>query len=250
MDIEQLEQLVAVVVTAGLVAGNFLMFTPWRDGEDPRRGHPESLIPNLIRSHRAVGMTPDRTTTQLGTAQSIQRIRFKTESIDPDRSGSKRLCSATKNWTCLTRRTGRQFGTDIEAMKTNGRQHSLVESVLDLSTRRTTRCFTAEATFDQLRHPQLPRSLPIDCIGWSHINHHDEKPHPSSSSLLGEVRLKPLVQPTRAPEHNNSSQRRAMAIDDVCRKISRTKPTPALVLKCRNASFTIDQRMGIMAATA
>ena len=64
MDIEQLEQLVAVVVTAGLVAGNFLMFTPWRDGEDPRRGHPESLIPHLIRSHRAVGLTPDKTTTQ------------------------------------------------------------------------------------------------------------------------------------------------------------------------------------------
>ena len=64
MDIEQLEQLVAVIVTAGLVAGNFLMFTPWRDGEDPRRGHPESLIPHHIRSHRAIGLTSDRTTTQ------------------------------------------------------------------------------------------------------------------------------------------------------------------------------------------
>ena len=54
MDIEQLEQLVAVVVTAGLVAGNFLMFTPWRDGEDPRRGHPESLIPqHTVSSHRS-----------------------------------------------------------------------------------------------------------------------------------------------------------------------------------------------------
>ena len=44
MDIEQLEQLAAVIVTAGLVAGNFLLFTPWRDGKDPRRHHPESLI--------------------------------------------------------------------------------------------------------------------------------------------------------------------------------------------------------------
>ena len=30
--IETLEQLAAVVVTAGLVIGNFLMFTPWRMG--------------------------------------------------------------------------------------------------------------------------------------------------------------------------------------------------------------------------
>ena len=37
MDIEQLEQLAAVIVTAGLVAGNFLLFTPWRNGEDPRQ---------------------------------------------------------------------------------------------------------------------------------------------------------------------------------------------------------------------
>ena len=40
MDIEQLEQLAAVIVTAGLVAGNFLMFTPWRDGQDPRKHRP------------------------------------------------------------------------------------------------------------------------------------------------------------------------------------------------------------------
>ena len=36
MDVERLEQLAAVIVTAGLVAGNFLLFTPWRDGQDPR----------------------------------------------------------------------------------------------------------------------------------------------------------------------------------------------------------------------
>ena len=33
---ETIEQLAAVIVTAGLVAGNFLLFTPWRDGVDPR----------------------------------------------------------------------------------------------------------------------------------------------------------------------------------------------------------------------
>ena len=45
MEIEQLEQIAAVIVTAGLVAGNFLMFTPWRNGEDPRQRQPQSLIP-------------------------------------------------------------------------------------------------------------------------------------------------------------------------------------------------------------
>ena len=45
MDVERLEQLAAVIVTAGLVAGNFLLFTPWRDGHDPRQQRPESSTP-------------------------------------------------------------------------------------------------------------------------------------------------------------------------------------------------------------
>ena len=45
MEIEQLEQIAAVIVTAGLVVGNFLMFTPWRNGEDPRQRQLESLMP-------------------------------------------------------------------------------------------------------------------------------------------------------------------------------------------------------------
>jgi hypothetical protein len=45
MEIEQLEQIAAVIVTAGLVAGNVLMFTPWRNGEDPRPRRPQSLMP-------------------------------------------------------------------------------------------------------------------------------------------------------------------------------------------------------------
>ena len=39
MLIERLEQITAVVVTAGLVAGNFFLFTPWRSGHDPRERH-------------------------------------------------------------------------------------------------------------------------------------------------------------------------------------------------------------------
>ena len=45
MEIEQLEQIAAVIVTAGLVAGNFLIFTPWRNGEDPRQLQPQSRMP-------------------------------------------------------------------------------------------------------------------------------------------------------------------------------------------------------------
>ena len=45
MKIEQFEQIAAVILTASLVAGNFLMFTPWRNGEDPRQRQPQSLMP-------------------------------------------------------------------------------------------------------------------------------------------------------------------------------------------------------------
>ena len=53
MEIEQLEQIAAVIVTAGLVAGNFLMFTPWRNGEDPRQRQPESLMPQNESVHQS-----------------------------------------------------------------------------------------------------------------------------------------------------------------------------------------------------
>ena len=53
MDVEQLEQLAAVIVTAGLVAGNFLLFTPWRNGEDPRQQPTESLMPQNESVHRS-----------------------------------------------------------------------------------------------------------------------------------------------------------------------------------------------------
>ena len=45
----RLEQLFAVVITAGLVLGNFLLFTPWRNEKDPRQRHstPTELKPHL-----------------------------------------------------------------------------------------------------------------------------------------------------------------------------------------------------------
>ena len=48
MEIEQLEQIAALIVTAVLMAGNFLMSTPWRNGEDPRQRQPESLMPQSV----------------------------------------------------------------------------------------------------------------------------------------------------------------------------------------------------------
>ena len=35
MNIEVWEQVTAIAVTIGLVAGNFFLFTPWRNGHDP-----------------------------------------------------------------------------------------------------------------------------------------------------------------------------------------------------------------------
>jgi len=38
MNIEVWEQVTAIAVTIGLVAGNFFLFTPWRNGHAPRAG--------------------------------------------------------------------------------------------------------------------------------------------------------------------------------------------------------------------
>ena len=44
MRIEKVEQVAALIITAGLVLGNFVMFTPWRNDQDPRNRHqPPSL---------------------------------------------------------------------------------------------------------------------------------------------------------------------------------------------------------------
>ena len=50
MLIERLEQIAAVVVTAGLVAGNFFLFTPWRSSHDPRdrRDPPQTSQPKQL----------------------------------------------------------------------------------------------------------------------------------------------------------------------------------------------------------
>ena len=45
MRVEKLEQIAAVIVTAGLVAGNFVLFAPWRRGQDQRdRGRDRSAV--------------------------------------------------------------------------------------------------------------------------------------------------------------------------------------------------------------
>ncbi len=39
MRIEKVEQVAALIITAGLVIGNFVLFTPWRTDQDPRNRH-------------------------------------------------------------------------------------------------------------------------------------------------------------------------------------------------------------------
>ena len=51
MNVVKLEQLCAVIVAAGLVAGNFLLFTPWRNGRDPREKNIQKPIPQAEISH-------------------------------------------------------------------------------------------------------------------------------------------------------------------------------------------------------
>ena len=57
MLIERLEQIAAVVVTAGLVAGNFFLFTPWRSGHDPRdrRDPPKTSQPKQPTEAESLG---------------------------------------------------------------------------------------------------------------------------------------------------------------------------------------------------
>ena len=45
--VNRLEQLFALIVTVGLVLGNFLLFTPWRQGQDLRSpaSNPEQALP-------------------------------------------------------------------------------------------------------------------------------------------------------------------------------------------------------------
>ena len=74
MEIEQLEQIAAVIVTAGLVAGNFLMFTPWRDGQDPRRQQPQSSIHHHLRTqpNPSIGLKRRGEPAKMGAVSSIE----------------------------------------------------------------------------------------------------------------------------------------------------------------------------------
>ena len=53
MRVEQLEQIAALVVTAGLVAANLLLFTPWRKGQEPREHLRERSEAPALRWHGA-----------------------------------------------------------------------------------------------------------------------------------------------------------------------------------------------------
>ncbi|WP_353291897.1 hypothetical protein [Synechococcus sp. M16CYN] len=55
MLIERLEQVTAVVVTAGLVAGNLLLFTPFRKGYDSQEYHNQPIHSRSVE--------PSQTTT-------------------------------------------------------------------------------------------------------------------------------------------------------------------------------------------
>lgn len=57
---ETLEQLAAVIVTVGLVAGNFLLFTPWRNGVDPRERNRRSSTPGLLLSQLSAVVASER----------------------------------------------------------------------------------------------------------------------------------------------------------------------------------------------
>jgi hypothetical protein len=49
MRIEKLEQVAALIITAGLVFGNFVLFTPWRTDQDPRNRQAPSPQSQLIQ---------------------------------------------------------------------------------------------------------------------------------------------------------------------------------------------------------
>ena len=72
MGVERLEQLAAVIVTAGLVAGNFLLFTPWRDGHDPRQRHPER---STLQSGGCIGL--NRVEDEAKSLQQLKNNRGK-----------------------------------------------------------------------------------------------------------------------------------------------------------------------------
>ena len=49
MRIEKVEQVAALIITAGLVLGNFAMFTPWRNDQYPRNRHVAPLQSQPVR---------------------------------------------------------------------------------------------------------------------------------------------------------------------------------------------------------
>jgi hypothetical protein len=51
MRIEKVEQVAALIITAGLVFGNFVLFTPWRTDQDPRNRQAPSPQSKLVQAN-------------------------------------------------------------------------------------------------------------------------------------------------------------------------------------------------------
>ena len=121
MTVEKLEQLAAVIVTAGLVAGNFLLFTPWRDGQDPRRRQPERFMPQneSLDSPRPPGpsLTSMERHTRRGAAIADQSTALKKSANPQDQPPPKHDLSwlpkrnTTREMSRNSHTTRRTFGS-------------------------------------------------------------------------------------------------------------------------------------------
>ena len=70
MRIEKLERLAAVIATAGLAAGNLVLFAPWRRGQDPReRGRERSAVP--VERRAVTTADKDRETQSFGADETL-----------------------------------------------------------------------------------------------------------------------------------------------------------------------------------
>ena len=91
--IEIIEQIGAVAVTAILVMANFFLFTPWRNGQDPRNqktqtstrnevsGNTDREPPKSAGCHKAAPVTsiqPNGTSSSHGTRANTSELNSKT----------------------------------------------------------------------------------------------------------------------------------------------------------------------------
>ena len=100
MNTEGLEQIAAVIVTAALVAGNFLLFTPWRVGNDPRQRHPEH---RLNQKKSTQHLADSKQTSLHHPKHEDQQAIEDTESIHRNIKKTDNPLSNTRNINVLTR---------------------------------------------------------------------------------------------------------------------------------------------------